>query len=170
MSYLTAMEIVSSWNEFSHTTTPTWYWYVNSFLCDSITASRMPINQTTPSTLDNLLQRHLEYGRITLNYIQKEMVEDGNLKQTAQNTSLSFTQYSTVWWPLFCGVLFEGKSPLKECLNLDGLSRQETIGQHFPMNCPKIGHSYEAFTYLLGRNIFTRLFSANKNSPADLSE
>ena len=26
----------------------------------------------------------------------------------------------------FCVVLFEGKSPLKKCLNFDGLSRQET--------------------------------------------
>ena len=164
------LEIVSSWNEFSYTTTPTWNWCVNSFLCDSITASGMSIHQTTPSTLDNLLQRHLEYDRITLNYIRKEMVEDGNLRQTMPNTSLSFTQDSTFQWPLFCGVLFKDKSPLRKCLNFDGLPRQETIGQHFSMNCPKIGHSYQAFTYLFGRNIFTRLLSAYRSSHVDLSE
>ena len=33
----------------------------------------------------------------------------------------------------FCVVLFEGKSPLKKfSLNLDGLSKQEIIGQKFP--------------------------------------
>ena len=51
----------------------------------------------------------------------------------------------------------------------DDLSRQETIGQRFPMNCSKIDHSmYEAFTYLFGWNIFFRLLSANKNYPVDL--
>ena len=88
-------------------------------------------------------------NRITLNYMQKEMVEDRNLKQTTPNTSLSFTQDSKV--DGLCGVLFEGKSPLKECLNLDG-------------------HSCEAFTCLFARNIFTCLLSANKNFPVDLSE
>lgn len=30
---------------------------------------------------------------------------------------------------------------IKKCLKFDGLSGQETIGQHFPtMNCSKIGH------------------------------
>ena len=35
---------------------------------------------------------------------------------------------------LVCVVSFEGKSPLNKCLNFDGLSRQETIWQLFPMN------------------------------------
>ena len=30
----------------------------------------------------------------------------------------------------FCVVLFEGKSPLKKCLNFDGLFGLENIGQH----------------------------------------
>ena len=47
-----------------------------------------------------------------------------------------------------CVVLFEGSSPLKNCLNFDGLSRQETIGHHFPLNFFKFGHSNEAFTYI----------------------
>ena len=52
-------------------------------------------------------------------------------------------------------VLFKGTSSLETCLNLVGLTRQETIEQHFPMSrCSKIGHSYEAFTYLFGQNIF----------------
>ena len=38
------------------------------------------------------------------------------------------------------------------------------LWQHFPMNCSKIGHSYEAFTYRFDRNIFIRLLSENKNS------
>ena len=38
------------------------------------------------------------------------------------------------------------------------------LWQHFPMNCSKIGHSYEAFTYPFDRNIFIRLPSENKNS------
>ena len=37
------------------------------------------------------------------------------------------------------------------------------------MNCSKTGHSYEAFTYLFGHNIFLLLLSAKKNSPVDLS-
>ena len=35
------------------------------------------------------------------------------------------------------------------------------------MNGSKTGHTYEAFTYLFGQNVFIRLLSANKNS-ADL--
>ena len=62
----------------------------------------------------------------------------------------------------FCVALFEDKSPSKNVSTL--LSGQETVGQHFPMNCSEIGHSYEAFTYLVGQNIFIRLLSANKNS------
>ena len=62
----------------------------------------------------------------------------------------------------FCAVLFEGSSPLKKYLNF-GLSWQETIGPHFPMNCSKIGHPY-----LFGQNVFICLHSANKNSSADL--
>ena len=45
----------------------------------------------------------------------------------------------------FCVVLFEGKSTLKKCLNFNGLSMQEAVGQHFPRNWSKIGHSYEAY-------------------------
>ena len=50
----------------------------------------------------------------------------------------------------------------------DGLSKQGTIGQHFPMNCSKIGHSFKAFTYLFGQCIFICLHAAHKNSLADL--
>ena len=44
------------------------------------------------------------------------------------------------------------------------------IAQHIPMNChsSKIGHSYEAFTYLFGRNIFIHLPSSNRNPSVDL--
>ena len=61
-------------------------------------------------------------------------------------------------------------SPMKKLLNFDGLSRQETLEQHFvPHELFQVcGHSYEAFTYLFGRNIVIRLLSANKNSPVDL--
>ena len=69
---------------------------------------------------------------------------------------------------LFGFVLFEGESMLKKCRNFDGLSRQETIGQHFPMKCSKIGHSYESFTYLFAGDNFIRHLSADKNSPVDL--
>ena len=48
------------------------------------------------------------------------------------------------------------------------LDMKEPIGQHFPMNCSKIGHSYEAFTYLFSRNTFIRLFRQTKNSSVDL--
>ena len=69
----------------------------------------------------------------------------------------------------FCFVLFEGTSPLK-CLYFDGLSRQETIRQHFPMNRSKTGHSYETFIHLYGQYIFICLLSAKKSSPVDLSK
>ena len=58
-----------------------------------------------------------------------------------------------------CVVLFDSKSPLKKCLYFDGLSRQKTIGQHFPMNCSKIGHSY-----LFGQDILICLLSAKEFS------
>ena len=82
-----------------------------------------------------------------------------------------------VWSQLVCMTFLvdlccdiEGKSPLKKSLNFDGPCRQEIIGQPFPMNGSKTGHSYEAFTYLFGQNIFILLLSANKNSPVDLSK
>ena len=58
----------------------------------------------------------------------------------------------------------------EKLLNFDGLSRQETLEQHFAPHelFQDCGHSYEAFTYLFGRNIFIRLLSANKNSLVDL--
>ena len=46
--------------------------------------------------------------------------------------------------------------------NFDGLSGQEKIGQHFPMYCSKIGHSYEAFTCLFCRDIFICFLSATE--------
>ena len=68
-------------------------------------------------------------------------------------------------------VLFGGKSPLalKRMLQLwviDGLSRQETIEQHFPVNHSKIGHSYMKHLHTcLGTISFLFFFSpANKNS------
>ena len=66
----------------------------------------------------------------------------------------------------FCIVLFEdNNSELKQQrLFFDGVSSQETVGQHFYMNCSKIGHSYEAFTCLFCQNIFIHLDSANKQS------
>ena len=53
-------------------------------------------------------------------------------------------------------VLFEGDPPLKD----------NTIGQHSPVICSKIGHFYGAFsfTYLFGWNIFIRLLTAKKFS------
>ena len=52
-------------------------------------------------------------------------------------------------------------SCLKQRLNVHDLSEQKN-GQHSPMNCSKIGNSYEAFTHLFGRNISIYLLSANK--------
>ena len=62
----------------------------------------------------------------------------------------------------FVNVLSEGKSPLKRCLHFDGLYRQETIGQHFPMNCSKIGHPYAELTYLFGRTGMGTKFISQK--------
>ena len=45
-------------------------------------------------------------------------------------------------WNLFCVVWRH--APFKQCLNFNGILRQETIEQHFLMNCSKIGHSYTA--------------------------
>ena len=47
----------------------------------------------------------------------------------------------------FCVVLIEGMSLYEEMshLNFDRLSWQEKNEQYLPMNCSKIGHSYEAF-------------------------
>ena len=42
---------------------------------------------------------------------------------------------------------------MNKCLTSDGPSEQEKIGQYLPIICSKIGHSYEAFPYLFGRNI-----------------
>ena len=91
--------------------------------------------------------------------------------------------YIHFWLDLCCVVLFEGKSPLKECL-----SRQETTGQHYLMNWSKIGHSINELSvkfiahikYLhtclaetmnfpetgkfIGWNIIIRLLSANKKN------
>ena len=91
------------------------------------------------------------------------------------------------WLDLCCVVLFEGKSPLKECL-----SRRETIGQHYSMNWSKIGHSINKFSVkfiahikqlhtclaktmnfpetgeFIGWNIIIRFLSANKDSPVCL--
>ena len=53
-------------------------------------------------------------------------------------------------------------------LYFDGLCDKENIGQHFPVNCSDIGHSYEAFTYLFGRKSFIHDLSANKNYIVDL--
>ena len=50
------------------------------------------------------------------------------------------------WW--FCAVFLEDKSPLKKCLNFESPSRQKIIGQRFPIICSKIGHIYEACTYI----------------------
>ena len=47
-------------------------------------------------------------------------------------------------------------------------SEREKIGQHSSINCPKVGLSFEAFTYLFGWNISTHLLSAYKSSSADL--
>ena len=61
-------------------------------------------------------------------------------------------------------------SPMEKFLNFDGLSRQETLEQHFVPHelFQGCGHSNEAFTYLFGQKIFIRLLSANKNPPVDL--
>ena len=70
------------------------------------------------------------------------------------------------WLVLCCGVWRQVTN--KKCLNFEGLSRQETIGQRFSIHCSKIGHSNEALTYLFGWNIFISLLLANKHSPVDL--
>ena len=44
-------------------------------------------------------------------------------------------------------VLFEGKSPLKKSLDFDGLFGLAKVGQQFPFNCSKIGHSDAAFDW-----------------------
>ena len=65
----------------------------------------------------------------------------GNLSQINCKICLKSTGLHK-FFDWFCGVLFEGDSPLIK----------NTIGQHSPMICCKIGHSYEAFS-------FTYLFS-----------
>ena len=59
-----------------------------------------------------------------------------------------------VGFVLFC---LAALHPMNKSLYKDGLSRQEIIGHHFLMNFSKIDHSYEAFTYLFGRNNSTPL-------------
>ena len=76
--------------------------------------------------------------------------------------------YAWVFWLFLCRVVWRHVTIIQKCLIFDGLSRQETIGQHFPMSCSKIGHSCEAFTYLFGPNI-SFVFSQQRNSlPQDL--
>ena len=60
----------------------------------------------------------------------------------------------------FCVVLFENISPLRKCLSFDGLC--------VPMNCSEIGHSYEAFTFLLGQNIVIQLLSVSANKDSSI--
>ena len=67
--------------------------------------------------------------------------------------------------------LFTIHRPMKKCLNFDGVSEQEKIGQHFHMNCSRIGYSFELIIIVpVGLYISTPLLShfANKNSSADL--
>ena len=56
---------------------------------------------------------------------------------------------------LFFFVLFEGASPLENA----STSKVHLGEKKFPMNCSKIGHSYEAFTYLFG--LYIRLHSSS---------
>ena len=62
-------------------------------------------------------------------------------------------------------LVFDGKSLLTKCLNFDGLSRQGTIEQHFPVNCAKIGLS---FTTCLAEIPPFALSQQTKNSIVDL--
>ena len=87
-----------------------------------------------------------------------------------QNLS-EISWFTWVFWlvlVVFVLCCLRASHPWKKCLNSDDLSRQETIGQHFPKNCSKIGHPYEAITNLFGWNIFIPLLSANKTSHVDL--
>ena len=77
--------------------------------------------------------------------------------------------YAWVFWLFLCRVVWRHVTIIQKCLIFDDLSRQETIWQHFPMSCSKIGHSCEAFTYLFGPNMFICLLSANKKSPAEIA-
>ena len=49
---------------------------------------------------------------------------------------------------------------IKKCLNFHGLSEQNWAA--LPLNCSKIGHSYEAFKYLFDGNISTPLLCNQK--------
>ena len=51
-----------------------------------------------------------------------------NLSKVSRAACMSYMYLVGVGW--FCVVLFEGKSPLKKCLNFDGLFGLENIGQH----------------------------------------
>ena len=48
----------------------------------------------------------------------------------------------------------EGTSPLKKYLKFGCLFRLEIIGQHLPINCSKIGHSYEASSFVFSQQKF----------------
>ena len=67
-----------------------------------------------------------------------------------------------------CVVLFEGASSYKEMPELSWSIWARKNWAALPLNCSKIGHSYEAFKYLFDGNISTPLLSAIKNSSADL--
>ena len=58
---------------------------------------------------------------------------------------------------LFC---LKALHHIKKYLGYDGLSEQEKIGQQSPLNCLKIGHLYEAFSYkpALPKYIHSSLF------------
>ena len=59
-----------------------------------------------------------------------------------------------------CFVLIKGTSPLKNASTL-----MVHLGEKkLPMNCSKIGHSYEAYTYLFRLNIRLHSSSLNKQN------
>ena len=104
---------------------------------------------------------HSEKKKIVMSFTS-HLVENPKVDKTAKFVwnQLICMSLLLVFVPIWV-VLFEGMSPLKNAW---------TFGQHFPMNCSKIGHSYEAFTYLCSIYIHIwpkylhYLLSVNKNS------
>ena len=66
-------------------------------------------------------------------------------------------------------MFFEGKSTLKKCLNFDGLSRQETIEQRFPIELFQVWSLIGSmFTPVWAKYLhLSSYLSAEINSPED---
>ena len=92
----------------------------------------------------------------------------GNLQNLHEISWLArvFFVFGVFGWS--CVVLFEGASSYKEMPELSWSIWARKNWAALPLNCSKIGHSYEAFKYLFDGNISTPLLYAIKNSSADL--